>query len=498
MMRAAIYVRVSTEDQAKHGYSLGAQREACEERARNLGVIEMHPFLDEGVSGALLSRPGLDAMRELVRAHLVDIVVVWDPDRLSRNLSHQLLLTEEIERARIRLEFVNFEWRNTAEGQLFYAMRGAIAQYEKEKIKERTSRGRLQKAKQGKLPLAFRPYGYDYDPDQALLVRNERESSVVCDMFRWLIEEGLGPNGIARRLNLLGVPAKKGGRWHRMVVGQILSNPVYTGRFHANRWDTAGCSLNRHRPKADRVRATLRPSAEWIPIAVPRLVPQSVWEQAQAALQGARRRWAGIEKSEFLLSGLLVCGTCGMSMAGFTGSDWGVKRRKYTCRRSYEGAPTGWCGRAVQARPIEAAIFKVVLEWLLDPEALYAAVAEPSAPTHSHELTEIADGLSQADRGRINLQHLLEQGMITMAEGSEALSRVSTRMATLQERRERLMALPVHPVREPREVWAERVLHFEAGGLPAKEQKQLVRVVIGHIVVGGRSLTIYPAGSPQP
>jgi site-specific DNA recombinase len=178
MPAAAVYVRVSTEDQARHGYSLQAQVEACRARAEALGASDVKVFADEGVSGALLARPGLNALREAVRSRAAALVVVWDPDRLSRNLSHQLLLTEEIEQARVRLEFVNFEWKSTPEGQLFYALRGAIAQYEKEKIRERTGRGRLQKARQGKLPAAFRPYGYDYDPGASLLVVKPEEAQV--------------------------------------------------------------------------------------------------------------------------------------------------------------------------------------------------------------------------------------------------------------------------------------------------------------------------------
>jgi site-specific DNA recombinase len=341
MSVAGIYVRVSTEDQAKHGYSLAAQTEACRARALALGAADVRLFADEGVSGALLARPGLTALREAVGARQLDVVVVWDPDRLSRNLSHQLLITEEIERARVRLEFVNFEWKNTPEGQLFYALRGAIAQYEKEKIRERTGRGRLQKAKQGRLPAAFRPYGYDYDPRTALLVPRPDEVPIVQEMFRWFLSEGEGPAAIARRLNQLGVPSRKGGRWHRTVVRQILSNPVYTGIFHANRYDAAGVSLNRHRPPAERVSPSLRPESDWVPVPVPALIDPDDWRRTQALLEQARRLWAGRPRAAYLLSGLLTCGRCGMSMSGFVGTDWGTRRRKYTCRRSGAAGGSG-------------------------------------------------------------------------------------------------------------------------------------------------------------
>lgn len=491
---AAVYTRVSTEDQARHGYSLGAQVEACRERATALGATEVQVFADEGVSGALLSRPSLTALRDAVAARSVDMVVVWDPDRLSRNLSHQLLITEEIERAKVRLEFVNFEWKNTPEGQLFYALRGAIAQYEKEKIRERTGRGRLQKARTGRLPSAFRPYGYEYDPGSALLVPNPAEVSVVQRIFRWLAEEGEGPAAIARRLNLLGIPARKGGRWHRTVVRQILANPVYTGVFHVNRWDTAGCSLNRHRPVGERVAPSLRPEADWVPVAVPALIDPAQWQAAQGRLAQARRLWAGKARTEYLLSGLLTCGRCGMSMSGFFGVDWGVRRRKYTCRRSRAaGSAGGWCGQALAAEPLEDAVWRTVVEWVADPGALVAATANgEEEAARQREVVAINEALARAEKGRANLLVVLEQGLVPPEEVAEALGRVRGRIAELEARRAE-MAVP--PSRAPGgcegpAVVAGFLADLREARLAMAERKRLVRELVAGVTVDGRQATI--------
>lgn len=498
MPAAAIYVRVSTEEQARHGYSLSAQAEACRARALALGAAEVQLFTDEGVSGSLLSRPGLNALREAVRTRAVEAVVVWDPDRLSRNLSHQLLLTEEIERARIRLEFVNFEWKNTPEGQLFYALRGAIAQYEKEKIRERTSRGRLQKAKQGKLPLAFRPYGYDYDPATALLAPSPSEAGVVADMYRWLLDEGEGPAAIARRLNALGVTARKGGRWHRAVVRQVLANPVYMGVFFANRWDAAGVSLNRHRPPAERVHPALRPEVEWVAVEVPPLVEPERWREAQGVLERARRLWAGRPRAFYLLSGLLACGRCGRPMSGVMATDWGRKRRKYTCRQS--SGPAG-CGRAVVAEPLEEAVWGAVLDLVGDPDRLLAALpsqARSSGGDGGRELAALAEALAQAEKGRQGVLALLEQGLLPPAEAAGSLHRVQTRLAELASRKQALeqaaaqaaRAAAVDPV-----VWRraaeEALARYRSGAGPEPvERKQLVRMVVERAVAGEGAVAV--------
>ena len=104
---AAIYARVSTEDQGK-GFSLPTQIEACQALAQQEGYIipESHVLRDD-MSGTTLERPGLRQLREWVTRHAIAAVIVHDPDRLSRTLGHQLLLSEELEQAGVRLLIVS-------------------------------------------------------------------------------------------------------------------------------------------------------------------------------------------------------------------------------------------------------------------------------------------------------------------------------------------------------------------------------------------------------
>src|SRR5215471_6511435 len=104
---AAIYARVSTTDQADKGYSLPTQIEACQAMARQEGytVPESHVFVDD-YTGTSLNRPQFIKVRDLVRDRLVQAVFVYDLDRLSRKLAHQLLLAEEFEQASVALRIV--------------------------------------------------------------------------------------------------------------------------------------------------------------------------------------------------------------------------------------------------------------------------------------------------------------------------------------------------------------------------------------------------------
>ncbi len=269
----AIYARVSTEEQAKHGFSIPAQIRECQDR---IGGASALVFADEGVSGETLKRPALESLRQKIDRKEVKSVYCLDPDRLSRKLLHQLLLTEEWERQGVCLYFVNGDYSKTPEGNLFYALRGAISEFEKAKITERMCRGRREKARQGRVLRDFQIYGYDFDPINEQLVVNPKEAAVVRQIYRWVIApppEIDGVSAIARTLTKQGVPTKRGAnRWHRQVVRQILSNRTYLGEFYQNKWDTSN----------NKVR--LRPREEWIFIPCPSIIDPETFRKTQSVL----------------------------------------------------------------------------------------------------------------------------------------------------------------------------------------------------------------------
>jgi len=138
-MRAALYARVSTEDQAEK-YGLASQLTELRALAERRGFTIATEFVDDGISGAKLDRPALNRLRDAVRAKACDVVLIHDPDRLARRLAYQLLLIEEIERAGVAVEYVTTPRAATPDGQLLEHVKGVIAEYERAKIKERTGR----------------------------------------------------------------------------------------------------------------------------------------------------------------------------------------------------------------------------------------------------------------------------------------------------------------------------------------------------------------------
>jgi len=172
-MRVALYARVSTDRQAeKFGISsqIEALRKRCLEKSWTpLFDGDSDAFIDDGYSGAELDRPDLNRLRQAAREGRVDVVLAYDPDRLCRKLFHQMILADEFEQQGIKLEFITQDMGTSPEDRMFFNMRGLVAEYEREKIRERTMRGSREKARQGKLVSAGAiPYGFSYNKENAI------------------------------------------------------------------------------------------------------------------------------------------------------------------------------------------------------------------------------------------------------------------------------------------------------------------------------------------
>jgi site-specific DNA recombinase len=233
----AIYARVSSDQQVQQG-TIDSQLAAVQKFATENG-LKVDPdliFADNGVSGATLARPKLDALRDRAVAGEIDQILILAPDRLARKHSHQLMLVEEFKKLGVEISFVNRPIAASPEDQLLLQVQGVIAEYEREKIVERNRRGKLHKAQAGKVcVLSGAPYGYVYlqatEAEDARYEIHEREAEVVKQVFHLLVDQHLSLGAIARKLTLDRVPTRRDvGRWERSVIWAMLRNPAYTGR----------------------------------------------------------------------------------------------------------------------------------------------------------------------------------------------------------------------------------------------------------------------------
>ena len=153
----------------------------------------------------------------------LDQILVLAPDRLARNQAHQLLLIEECKRLGVDIIFVKRPIAHTPEDPLLLQMQGVIAAFEREKIRERSRRGKLQKAKQGQVHvLSGAPYGYVYIPagetGQARDAIHPQEADIVRHIFTLYGEAGRRIGAIATHLTAQPMPTRRGApQWERSV-----------------------------------------------------------------------------------------------------------------------------------------------------------------------------------------------------------------------------------------------------------------------------------------
>src|SRR5215204_2514197 len=151
--RAILYARVSTDEQARSGYSLAQQIEALRDYAASEGYEILEEVQDPGQSGARLERPGMDRVRDLVASEAggVSVVLAQDRDRFSREPAYHYLLRREFEQYGCKMRSLNDRGDDSPEGELTNGILDQLAKFERAKTAERTRRGRLKKAREGKI-----------------------------------------------------------------------------------------------------------------------------------------------------------------------------------------------------------------------------------------------------------------------------------------------------------------------------------------------------------
>src|SRR3954462_111029 len=163
-LRVAVYARVSGQQQAKED-TIASQLEAVSQRIAS-DALECDPelrFVDDGYSGSILARPGLERLRDQAAAGAGDRLYMLDPDRLSRKYAYQVLILEELTHCGVEVVFLCNPLGHGPAEDLLIQVQGMIAEYERAKIMERSRRGKQHAARRGSVNvLSGGPYGYRY------------------------------------------------------------------------------------------------------------------------------------------------------------------------------------------------------------------------------------------------------------------------------------------------------------------------------------------------
>jgi site-specific DNA recombinase len=513
--RIAIYARVSSEQQAQHG-TIESQLAAVREFAIAQG-LRIEPdliFADNGVSGATLARPKLDALRDRAAAGEIDQILVLNPDRLARKYAHQLMLVEEFKTLGVEISFVNRQIAASPEDQLLLQIQGVISEYEREKIVERHRRGKLHKAQQGKVcVLSGAPYGYLYirttENEDARYEIHEGEAVVVRRIFEMLVKQGMSLSAIARQLTEEKVPTRRDiGRWERSVIWAILKNPAYTGRAAWLKTEVR----DRVRPTKQAYDHNLypkkvhsshrdRPREAWITIPVPAIVSEEIYNDARERLEENKRfSPRNNKKHEYLLSGLLRCQECGYALYGKPASNSKYKRCYYRCsgQDGYRWAN----GRVCSAHPIRVeALDELVWEQtrhlLEEPELVLQEYSRRTQKKRREQdqfkelLTRKKREIKQQELEKERLLDLYQTGRVSLAEIEPRLKSIRTKIkkindeCSLLEKEEKEEGHRLQLI----EQFADFTQRMQANlsTLDFEERKQIVRLLVEEVIVNPKT-----------
>ena len=220
MAKAIGYVRVSTEEQAESGLSLAHQRAKVEAYciATDLDLVAV--IEDAGESAKSLNRPGVQKVIEAVKAGEVAAVVILKLDRLTRSVRDLGTLVDLFDKTGAALVSVQDSINTqTAAGRLVLNVLGAVAQWEREAIGERTAAAMAVKKDRGEL-VGSVPYGFNLSEDGKTLVSDPREQEALATMRRLRVE-GLSFRKIGAELTNQGYQTKNGGPWLPMTIRNL-------------------------------------------------------------------------------------------------------------------------------------------------------------------------------------------------------------------------------------------------------------------------------------
>jgi site-specific DNA recombinase len=512
----AIYARVSS-DRQKEQNTIASQTALLNEYAQAQGwmVPPEWIFEDEGYSGGVLRRPGLERLRDLMAEGQIEAVLVYAPDRLSRNYAYQVLLLEEFSRRGVETIFLKSGPGETPEEKLLLQFQGMIAEYERAQIAERTRRGKRHRAKTGCVNvLSGAPYGYRYvkktEHSQAFYEVLAAEAEVVRQVFEWYTRELLSIGAITRKLNELKIKTRSGqALWERSTVWAVLRNPAYQG---------TACFGKTERSPRQRITRPLRQKGgysprtssnkesartEWIEITVPALVSRQTFSMAQERLAENKQLSRRNTKEPTLLQGLLVCEQCGYSLYRTSTRTSRRRIKYYRClgsdRYRHLRGPVCTC-RPIRLDYLDELIWNQLLQLLRAPELIEAELEQRRREHLNSSAAQVRKQAAERELARAKQQadkllDAYQEDLLTLRDLRERMPELKKRIGSLETQLKTFHAQAIEDQR-----WSEmkhsmkaflEQLNQAAEKLDASARQKILRLLVKQIVVGKEQITLH-------
>lgn len=305
MKKIALYIRVSTDEQALKGNSLNEQEERLRAYCHAMELEgQIETFIDDGYSAGSMKRPALTRMLRMARNKELSMVVITKIDRLCRNLKDLLTLVDELDE--IQCGFASAGERfdtSTAAGRMVLQILGAFAEFERGRNRERVRENMMSIVTNTDKAVSRPCFGYNVMDSKYVI--NEEEAIVVRKMVDWMLQ-GEGAHRVMRRLNDMGVKTKDGKSFTQLAVGKLMRRETIAGMFVYNR----GYTL--------RGKSLIRPKEEWIIIEDHHkpIIDKETFRRLQIAITARKTSGKQADNERWLLTGVVKCAHCGRPMFG--------------------------------------------------------------------------------------------------------------------------------------------------------------------------------------
>lgn len=311
-IRVALYARVSTEEQAVHGFSIDAQLNTLRNYCSMYGKKVVKEYVDAGISGkSIAGRYELQQLLKDCEEGKFDEVLVWKISRLARKVIDLLGMVEKFEKNGVvfRSFSENFE-TETPMGKFALQMMGAVGELERNTIVDNVKLGMAQRSRQGRwnggICLGYKSEAVNPDnlndtrlvivPDEAIIVRK------IFNMYA----SGKGLRAIANSLNKEGYTTKRGNSFSTASIKEIILNPIYIGKVRFNRYEN--WSERKRKGKSENV---ILADGVHEPI-----ITQELWDRVQAIQSSKAEKPMKNYEGNYVLTGLMKCPFCGATMVG--------------------------------------------------------------------------------------------------------------------------------------------------------------------------------------
>lgn len=498
--RAILYARVSGDDRKYATSGIESQLADCRKYAGERGyevVAEVYETPDKATSGADWL-PELDRVMKLAQGGAFDVLVVREIDRLARNRFKQMSVEIQLESCGARVEYVIGQFEESAEGRLLKGLMSEFAEYEREKIRQRTARGIVRSVEAGNVKLSGfgAPYGYTLamkDGKRTLIV-NEQEAAIVRLVFEMYVNRRLGMYKIAHYLSEHQIPApKRSTAWQDSVIGFILANETYTGRWYYGK-------IKRRKSPDRKATKISQPRDTWIEVTIPAIIDKEAFDAAGRIREEHKRLRGKQKKNFYLLGGMLRCGQCGYSVTGRTISGE-KKHRYYRCGVAHNPKRfSSFCircnGQHFHADDVERVVWEYVKAVYNQPDVLHEALdnyrarqSEVQSPVlQMIETTQAA--LEATEQEKARLLRAYTSGVLSLDDIATAKLELDKRAADLaravEELRTELQGTPVAIGPEVLDAIEQDAAAMREGLLLADNDPQAQRRIFEQVNLQGR------------